>query len=91
MQMALDALKWYVEEDDVIEDMVGNEPWVEGKRDAESSIEELRAELAKPEPEPIGYFIDYGRAEWVEHDLKQLADDDKDCITAIPLYRKEDL
>ena len=53
MKQAIDALEWYVEEDDVIEGMEGNERWVEGKRIAESVIEALRTELAKPEPEAV--------------------------------------
>ena len=77
MQMSLDALLFIPEEYRMPQQAI--------------SIRVIEAELAKPEPEPVGYFIDYGREQWVEHDLKQLADDDKDCLTAIPLYRKEDL
>ena len=51
--MALEALQWYVDEDDVIECMAGNEPWVEGKKNAETVIEALRAALALPD-EPVG-------------------------------------
>ena len=82
LQMALDALNMAID-------------WIDPNEvvqlDISDVIQTLRAELEKPEPEPVGYFIDYGREQWVEHDLKQLADDDKDCLTSIPLYRKEDL
>lgn len=44
-RQALEALEWYVEEDDVMEAMPGNEPWVEGKRNAEKSITALREAL----------------------------------------------
>lgn len=48
MQLALDALQWYVDEDEVIESMKGNEYWVEGKDRAKVAIEALRAAIAKP-------------------------------------------
>lgn len=57
LQQALDALEWYVGEDDVIECMEGNEPWVKCKRNAEAVIEALRAELAKPEPVPVAWML----------------------------------
>ena len=46
-QQALEALEWYVKEDDVIENMDGNEFWVDAKRTAEKSITDLRAALAE--------------------------------------------
>lgn len=43
------ALAWYIEEDDVIEAMPGNEYWVNGKRDAESIIADIDAALRTKE------------------------------------------
>ena len=42
LKHALVALSLYVQEDDVIESMEGNEYWVEIKRSAESVIEEIK-------------------------------------------------
>ena len=47
MQMALEALQWYVDEEDVVESMPGNEPWAEGKQRAESAIAALQNALPK--------------------------------------------
>ena len=52
-EAALEALDWYVKEDDVIESMAGNEPWVEGKRNAEKAIQTLRQAIAQPEQESV--------------------------------------
>jgi hypothetical protein len=38
IKLLAECLKWYVNEDDVIEDMVGNEYWVTGKRKAEAIL-----------------------------------------------------
>ena len=48
VEQALEALEFYVEEDDVIEGMEGNEYWVEGKRSAEKSIVAFQKALAQP-------------------------------------------
>jgi hypothetical protein len=85
--MALESLKWYVEEDDVIESMAGNEPWVEGKRRAENAIKELRQALAQPKQKPLTQDLDapltingvalYPKKEWVgltDADIKEGAD-----------------
>ena len=32
------ALQWYVDTDDVIESMAGNEPWIEGKHKAQAAL-----------------------------------------------------
>jgi hypothetical protein len=39
-----EALAWYVEEDDVVEDMPGNEPWVAGKRRAQAALAKAEAQ-----------------------------------------------
>jgi len=56
LKAALDALEWYVKEDDVIENMDGNEFWVDAKRTAEKSITDLRSVIAEMEAgEPYGW------------------------------------
>lgn len=45
LRQAMEALKWYVEEDDVIEGMAGNEFWVDGKNRALSAIGAIRTHL----------------------------------------------
>jgi len=85
-EMALVALEWYVNEDDVIESMAGNEPWVEGKRNAEKSIQALRQALAQPEQEPVvGMFEEklpdqnpppWSRSYRLKRDWVGLTDDD---------------
>ena len=44
-QVGLDALQWYIDEDEVIESMEGNEYWVEGKYKAETVVTQLRDAL----------------------------------------------
>lgn len=41
-KMLLECLEWYVQQDDVIEFMEGNEFWVDGKRRAESAIQQAK-------------------------------------------------
>lgn len=36
-----EMLQWYVDEDEIIEEMEGNEYWVEGKHKAIALLEEL--------------------------------------------------
>jgi len=48
-QQAVEALEWYVENDDVVESMPGNEFWVGGKREAEKAIQELRTAIQQAE------------------------------------------
>lgn len=36
------ALQWYVDTDDVIESMAGNEPWIEGKHKAQAALAKAR-------------------------------------------------
>ena len=51
LRLALEALERYVNEDEVIEGMRGNEPWVETKRIGEKAITAIKAALeAKYEP-----------------------------------------
>jgi hypothetical protein len=51
LRLALEALERYVNEDEVIEGMRGNEPWVETKRMGEKAITAIKAALeAKYEP-----------------------------------------
>lgn len=51
---ALEALEWYVKNDDVIESMPGNEFWVKGKQEAEKAIKELRTAIQQAaETEPV--------------------------------------
>jgi len=60
----------------------------EGRAEA---ITALRDELAKPEPEPVGYFVEYPGNEWAKHTFEQLADihaNDTDVV-CVPLYRNE--
>jgi len=55
------------------------------------AITELKAELAKPEPEPVGYFIEYPGNEYARHTFKQFADMYAGDVESVPLYRNEDL
>jgi sulfur transfer complex TusBCD TusB component (DsrH family) len=52
-KLALEALKFYVAEDDVIEAMEGNEYWVEGKHKAQKAIKALEEALAKQEQRSV--------------------------------------
>jgi len=58
-----------------------------------AAIVALEAELAKPEPEPAGYFLEYPENKWAKHEFRQIADihAGHDDLRVVPLYRKEDL
>lgn len=45
LERMIDALQWYIDEDDVIEGMEGNEPWIEGRNDAIKILAEVNKEL----------------------------------------------
>jgi len=82
--MALDALKTMHRADDGDCDFALDQCW--------KAMKALDAELAKPEPEPVGYFVEYPGNEWARHTFEQLADvhaNDTDVV-CVPLYRKED-
>ena len=54
----------------------------------------LRAELAKPEPEPAGYFLEGPGNRWAKYGFVQIGDDRRaidDASDYVTLYRKEDL
>jgi len=55
MKQALEALERYVEQDDVIEGMPGNEPWEETKRLAETAITSLRKAIEQAE-KPVAWM-----------------------------------
>ncbi len=55
------------------------------------AISALKAELAKPEPEPVGYFVEYPGNEFARHRFEQFADMYAGDVEAVPLYRKEDV
>jgi hypothetical protein len=60
LRLALEALERYVNEDEIIEGMQGNEPWVETKRMGEKAITAIKAALeAKDEPEYYGLTKDH--------------------------------
>jgi len=50
LDLALEALERYVEEDEVAEGMPGNEPWVETKRMGEKAIAAIKQARAQPAP-----------------------------------------
>ena len=52
LRLALAALERYVNEDEVIEGMRGNEPWVETKRMGEKAITAIKATLEANEFNP---------------------------------------
>ena len=55
------------------------------------AIKELRAELAKPEPEPAGWFAEKDGNDFVKHGYEQFADQHANEEWVVPLYRKEDV
>jgi hypothetical protein len=57
----------------------------------EKAATTLEAELAKPEPEPAGCFIETPGNEWVKYSFKQFADTHAKDYNMTPLYRKDDL
>ena len=54
-------------------------------------IKALEAELAKPEPEPVGYFIESLGNDYCKHRFEQFADKYAKDEWVVPLYRKEDV
>ena len=75
MQMALDALS-----------SNGRGYMYEDELEA---IKALRAELAKPEPEPVAWITQGGKGElWWYRSVDEYGNNNKNDI---PLYRKEDL
>jgi len=55
------------------------------------AISALKAALAKPAPEPVGYFVEYPGNEFARHRFEQFADMYSGDVEAVPLYRKEDV
>jgi hypothetical protein len=92
MQQALDAL----EAEAAI--YMDNDPEDGPPEAMTDAIRILRAELAKPEPEPFGYFIESFRYfieslgnDYYKHRLAQFADKYTNDLDVVPLYRREDL
>ncbi len=59
----------------------------------EEAIAVLKAELANPEPEPVGYFVEYPGNKFARHTFEQLADihaNDTDVV-CVPLYRMKEV
>jgi hypothetical protein len=65
LRLALEALERYVNEDEVIEGMRGNEPWVETKRIGEKAITAIKAAL-EAKYEPWEKFCD-SHCVWTDH------------------------
>ena len=75
LQMALDAL------------VVSRKHITEHHRDM--VMEALRSELAKPEPEPVGYFIESLGNDYCKHCFEQFADEYANDPDVVPLYRED--
>ncbi len=83
MQRALDAL---ISQKPVAASITRTEHWV---RECVPAIEALRAELAKPEPEPVGWLGRQGQFMSDRHYVVWARKDINNDF--IPLYRKGDL
>jgi hypothetical protein len=78
MQLALDALESALSDD---------QPYI---TKCVESVATLKAELAKPEPEPAGYFAVGGTGGSVKTRFVQFSDSCAGNPGVIPLYRKEE-
>ena len=85
MQMALDALSG-------MEQNYGN-LWqvAQTPEELDGICNALRAELAKPEPEPVGYFAVGGTGGSVKTRFVQFSDSCAGNPGVIPLYRKDEM
>ena len=86
MRQALEALEWYVKEDDVCEWMEGNEYWVEGKRNAENAITALREALAEPADEPVEWLHEDELPENYPYDEMYAASRIIDGVRMFPVF-----
>jgi hypothetical protein len=86
LQMALDALSKMSEQSDCDIDK-----FTFSRFGGFTVIDALRAELAKPEPEPAGYFVESRGTQFAKYGWNQVADQHSTDADVIPLYRKEDL
>lgn len=74
---AIEALRWYVNEDDVCESMPSNEPWVIGLNKARSILAEFDASHGAKSGQPRDYAANRIR------DLEQTLDRARHCIKGL--------